>query len=104
MSESITYIKVTFLALSSLGVGLVIFSELSATVMIGGVLIIKKIVHLTLNYSDPKSKYCLWYAICYLIVLIEAEFAFIDSVVVALTGMAKLTEVHYQSLFDFMEN
>ena len=40
----------------------------------------------------------------HLIVLIEAESTFIDSVVVALTGMAKLTEVHYQSLFDFMEN
>ena len=70
--------------------------------MIGGVLIIKKL-HITLNYSDPKSKYC--FAKADLIVLIEAEFAFIDSVVVALTEIAKLTKVSFQSSFlDFMEN
>ena len=64
----------TFFALSSLGVGLVIFSELSATVMIGGVLVIGIFGHFNFIY------------VSYLIVLIEAVFAFIEKVVVALTG------------------
>ena len=61
----------TFFALSSLGVGLVIFSELSATVMIGGVLVI-----------GIFGQFNLYIYISYLIVLIEAVFAFIEKVVV----------------------
>ena len=55
--------------------GLVIFSELSATVMIGGVLVI-----------GIFGQFNLYIYISYLIVLIEAVFAFIEKVVVALTG------------------
>ena len=55
--------------------GLVIFSELSATVMIGGVLVIGIFGQFNFIY------------ISYLIVLIEAVFAFIEKVVVALTGI-----------------
>ena len=64
----------TLKAVRSPGVGLVIFSELSATVMIGGVLVIGIFGHFNFIY------------VSYLIVLIEAVFAFIEKVVVALTG------------------
>ena len=83
----------TLKAVRSPGVGLVIFSELSATVMIGGVLIIIQMIGGVLmlkrnSISDslkchrsPKSSR-------YLIVLMEAVFAFIEKVVVVFTGMA----------------
>ena len=89
----------TFLALSSLGEGLVILSELSATVMIGGVLIINVLENFTSHFFDQIFHRPLLLKICYLIVLIVAEFAFIEKVVVALTETARLTKIPHTSLF-----